>query len=159
MNVSGFEEALEHSLQVKLKGNSKKTIPFASPAGLALLKIIAWDDRTIILRNKDAKDLSYIMRNYLDAGNNERLYDDENDLIEENFDYELAGARLLGRDVARICGPRVKSIILPILESQTGKQKIYPLAEEMMNSRTLDSHAFEKNLKLLETFKQGVKDI
>lgn len=65
MNVLGFEEAYEHSLPVKLRGDSEETIPFASPTGLALLKIIAWDDRTIDLRNRDAKDLAFILRNYI----------------------------------------------------------------------------------------------
>ena len=40
------------------------------------------------------------------AGNTERLYDHEMELLEAvRFDMELAGAELLGRDVARVCSP------------------------------------------------------
>ena len=160
MNVSGFEEAYEHSLPVKLRGDSESRIPFASPTGLAILKIIAWDDRTFDLRNKDAKDLSYIIRNYLDAGNDERMHNEEHDLFEEeNYDYELAGARLLGRDIARTSYPHTKTAILRILESQTGEQEDYPLVDEMRDGRTAEGDVFEENLKLLEILKQGIEDI
>lgn len=138
MNVLGFEEAYEHSLPVKLSADFESIILFASPTGLAILKIIAWDDRTPDLRNKDAKDLSYITRNYLDAGNDDRLYNEEQDLFEEEgYDYELAGARLLGRDMARVSQPDTKTAILRILESQTGEQEAYPLVEEMRVAQTL----------------------
>lgn len=159
MNILGFEEALEHSLPVKLKADSGKPIPFASPAGLALLKIIAWDDRTPDLRGRDAKDLSYIMKNYLEADNSERLYNEEHPIIEEDSDYEQAGARLLGRDIARMVKSDTKAAILSILESQTGEQKAYPLVEEMMDSRIARGDDFEENLKLLEILKHGIEDI
>ena len=160
MNILGFEEAYEHSLPVKLRGDSESTIPFASPTGLAILKIIAWDDRTVDLRNRDAKDISYIMKNYLEAGNKEHLYNDAPDLFsEEDYDYELAGARLLGRDIACIVQRETKTAILRILESQIGEQEAYPLAEEMGEARTFGSNVFEENLKFLETLKQGIEDI
>ena len=54
--------------------------------------------------NKDAADLHRLLTTYADAGNFDRLYDQESALLEAvEFDLELAGAELLGRDVARIC--------------------------------------------------------
>jgi predicted nucleotidyltransferase len=43
------------------------------------------------------------MNKYEEAGNTERLYEEELSLLqEENFDTKLAGTRLLGRDMAKI---------------------------------------------------------
>ena len=42
-----------------------------------------------------------ILKNYLDAGNQQRLYDEAPHLLESsNFNYELAGAWLAGQDAA-----------------------------------------------------------
>jgi predicted nucleotidyltransferase len=62
------------------------TVRVASVPGLTLLKLIAWADRRH-QNNKDAADLYWLLTTYTEAG---------------NFDLELAGAELLGRDVSRI---------------------------------------------------------
>ena len=79
----------------------------ASVPGLTLLKLAAWVDRGLE-NNKDATDLHRLLTTYADAGNADRLYDHEMDLLETvGFDMELAGAELLGRDVASICQTKV----------------------------------------------------
>jgi predicted nucleotidyltransferase len=56
------------------------------------------------INNKDAADLHRLLTTYADAGNFDSLYGQESVLLEAvEFDLELAGAELLGRDVARIC--------------------------------------------------------
>ncbi len=76
LNVAGFEEAWASSLPVEVEDN------------------------------KDAADLYRLLAKYSEAGNFDRLYDQESALLEAvEFDLELAGAELLGRDVARICPP------------------------------------------------------
>jgi len=68
---------------------------------LAVLKVIAWSDRHITAPRKDAADLLLILKNYLDAGNQERLYDEAAHLLDDsNFNYERAGAWLAGHDAA-----------------------------------------------------------
>ena len=45
------------------------------------------------------------MKHYLDAGNQDRLYDDAGDcfdLLDEDFDYDKASSRVLGRDLGRL---------------------------------------------------------
>ena len=45
-----------------------------------------------------------MLATYADAGNIDRLYDEETVLLEAaGFDLRLAGAELLGRDVAGLC--------------------------------------------------------
>lgn len=104
LNVAGFEEAWASSLPVEVEDGF--TVRVASVPGLALLKLIAWADRGV-QNNKDAADLYRLLTTYSDAGNFDRLYDQELALLEAvEFDLELAAAELLGRDVARICpGP------------------------------------------------------
>jgi predicted nucleotidyltransferase len=103
LNVAGFEEAWASSLPVEVEDGF--TVRVASVPGLTLLKLIAWADRGV-QNNKDAADLYRLLATYSEAGNFDRLYDQESALLEAvEFDLELAGAELLGRDVARICPP------------------------------------------------------
>jgi predicted nucleotidyltransferase len=126
-----------------------------SLAGLAILKIVSWSDN-IARRNKDAKDLLLLMSKYLDAGNDERMFDEGADLLEsEDFDYEVAGARLLGRDMAAILRPDTKEALLKILDRETGDQSRYTLIASMVEhgAERID---FEKALQLLEQMKAGI---
>ena len=95
MSTVGFSEVYEKSIEIKI--NDALVINTASLAGLALLKLIAWRDRSFL--TKDAIDISSIACNYLRAGNQERLFEEHSDLVVNDFDYEVAGARVLGRDI------------------------------------------------------------
>jgi predicted nucleotidyltransferase len=90
MNVAGFEEALASSVSMEMEENL--TVRVASLPGLTLLKLVAWAHRGRET-NKDAADLHRLLTSYADAGNTDRLYDHEMDLLEAlGFDMELAGA-------------------------------------------------------------------
>jgi predicted nucleotidyltransferase len=68
------------------------------------LKLFAWQDRKT--NDKDALDLYRVISTYADAGNTERLYDSEISLLEQlNYDLELAGAALAGRDARQLSSP------------------------------------------------------
>lgn len=60
MSVLGFEDAYRKAQTVRLRAEPALDIPFATPAGLALLKIIAWHDRAP-QGSKDAGDLAFKM--------------------------------------------------------------------------------------------------
>jgi len=156
MSTLGFEESYCHSLTVRLRSDPILDVQFSSLPGLALMKIISWHDR-YPERKRDAKDLIFLMRNYLDTGNEERLYNEEADLLEEeNFDYLRASARLLGRDIAAILNPKTAKIILEILDRETGKQDRYRLIEDMRDISGGVNNNFEENLQLLEELKSGI---
>ena len=78
MNVAGFEEALASSVLIEIE--AKLTVHVASVAGLTLLKLAAWVDRGRE-SNKDAADLYRLLTSYADAGNADRLYETELDLL------------------------------------------------------------------------------
>ena len=133
-------------------------IPFATPAGLAVLKVIAWSDRTP-RGNKDAGDLDFLMRNYMDAGNQSRLAEEHADLLaDDDFDYERAGARLLGRDMAKLMAPETRRVVLEILEQETGDRERYRLVEDMMRHSAGVADAFEECLQFLDILKTGIQE-
>ena len=160
MITLGFKESFDNSILVRLRTAPDFTIRFASLAGLAAMKIISWNDKYPV-RNKDAKDLKFIMCNYIEAGNFERIYNGEDsDILEgDAADYELMSARLLGRDVSAIMTPKSQKYILKILNEETGEQANYKLALDMSRGHSYISKDFDANLKLLEAFKKGFLDI
>jgi predicted nucleotidyltransferase len=101
MVVLGFREAMAAAVRTKLPGDI--TVAVASLPALALLKLFAWSDRRYLQPGKDAGDLWLLLRNYLDAGNRERLYVEAAHLFEApDYDDDLAGAWLLGADARRL---------------------------------------------------------
>lgn len=154
MNVLGFDESYKHSLIVRLNTDPQLDFRFVSLPGLAILKIIAWKDK-YPLRRSDAKDLLLLIRNYLAAENENRLYNEESDIMEEDFDYERASARLLGRDMAEISNPNTLETVLEILNQETGDQSHYRLIQDMRDKKYFQND-FDKILELLEHLKTGM---
>ena len=99
--VLGFAEARATAVEVSLPGGQH--VHVAALPMLALLKLFAWAARHATVPRKDAFDFFAILANYVDAGQSERLYGEAAHLLEvEAFDYQVAGAWLLGHD-ARTC--------------------------------------------------------
>jgi predicted nucleotidyltransferase len=101
MNVSGFAEALATAVIVRLPREISAAV--ASLPAQALLKVWAWKDRAYSTPGKDATDLWMLLRHYAEAGNDERLYSSEADVLTTfGFDMEEAGAYLLGKDAREV---------------------------------------------------------
>lgn len=159
MNVLGFEDAYRNTQNVRLSDRPTLDIPFATPAGLAVLKIIAWQDRSPD-GSKDAQDLAYLLSNYQYAGNEERLFNDHQDLlIVTEFDVELSAVRLLGRDMARLMFPATRKVVLEILDRETDNPKRYRLVEDMIHDFAVGEEAFDTHLGNLKALKEGIHDI
>lgn len=118
MSVFGFKEALSATILVMLP--DRATVPVVTLPALAILKLAAWMDRRYTQPGKDAYDLWVIMRNYLDAGNNDRLHTDGARLLKrDDFDYEAAGAWLLGHDMARLLTGDPKTKVSALLARES----------------------------------------
>jgi predicted nucleotidyltransferase len=116
MNVAGFDDAFRSAVRLTIEEDL--VVRVASLPGLTLMKLLAWRDRHLE-NNKDASDLYTVIATYADAGNDNRLFDHELDLLEATeFNMELAGAQLLGRDIASICGDGCLGHIKEILDSE-----------------------------------------
>ncbi len=153
MNIVGFEDAFKLAEPVRLRDKPPLDINFASPLGLAIMKLIAWADRNTA-GNKDAIDLATVLQFYLDAGNRERLYSDHIDLLTDDFDYALAGAELLGRDIASSVSPATKMLLIEILRPETEVGSRSRLAEDM--TRRSSTIPFEHNFELLLCMRRGI---
>ena len=95
MSMVGFKEAYEHSITVRVSSDPDLDIKLAPLPGLAIMKLISWKEK-YPGRKRDAEDLLLIMNKYEEAGNSERLYEEDLPLLqEEGFDIRLAGTRLL----------------------------------------------------------------
>lgn len=147
MNVAGFEEALASSV---LLGDL--VVRVASIPGLAVLKLIAWQDRRHA-NNKDATDLRRLLVAYADAGNLDRIYGEELNLLEDaGYDVELAGSQLLGRDAARICRQETHRQAVAILSSE---QLVDQLIQQMHGQGFDDGQGAERTATLLRRFSTG----
>ena len=123
MNVSGFSEALRSAILLKIAENF--SIRVASLAGMAALKLIAWQDRGQENQGKDAVDFLLIAKSYHDAGNEDRIYTEEMALLESlAYDPELAGIQMLGKDVAKICLETTRQSIDAIFSDSTLRQRL-----------------------------------
>lgn len=94
---------------------------------------------------------------YEEAGNSDRLYEEDLPLLqEEGFDTELAATRLLGRDMAKISDPKTFWIIKGILVAETEEMSQYKLTTDMIRETGMSDIKFDEILLQLEKLKQGI---
>jgi len=149
MCVVGFEEASQHAFEVILPGATRAFV--ASPPGLLILKLIAWSDRHLERPHHDAVDLRALLQSYAGPWNEDRLYDEADDLLQRfGYDNELAGAALIGRDAAAIAFPETLERITTILEQDLAGESFVLAAD--MGRRVSD------NIKLLHALLTGFQD-
>ncbi|MEK6900945.1 MAG: hypothetical protein AABX37_01235 [Nanoarchaeota archaeon] len=159
MSMLGFQEAYEYSIIVRLSKDPELDIKLPTLPGLALMKIISWNKK-YPERQKDAEDLLFIMHKYEDAGNGERLYGKEQDLLqEESFDTLLAGIRLLGRDMAKIANLDTVNEVKSILDRETGEQSRYRLVADMLKGNLVSGEKFDRILHQVEKLKEGFLEV
>jgi predicted nucleotidyltransferase len=114
MRVTGFSDGLGCAVLVRLDKNL--VIPVVSMPVLLVLKPFAWVDRKH--ERRDAGDIHTLLKEYGDAGNEDRLYGEELSVLEaEGYDFEFAGARLIGRDAAEVISEVTRKRAQEILES------------------------------------------
>jgi predicted nucleotidyltransferase len=124
--------------------------------------LISWNDRRSET-SKDAKDLALLMRTHIEAGNEERLFAQESDLIEilketGGFDYQRASARLLGRDISAITSSETREKLLRILEEETDEQGHYTLVRHMTDIHGGSNSDYEENLAFVGELKAGLME-
>ncbi|AKS43209.1 nucleotidyl transferase AbiEii/AbiGii toxin family protein [Wenzhouxiangella marina] len=153
LTVGGFTEALENAQTVFLPGNQR--IRVISLPMLVHMKIIASAERHLRRPGVDLSDVVFILANYLECGHRQRLFEDENDLLDTpDFDYQLAGAILAGRDLGRIWvaadSTRQIEALKTILLPQIADDRPGPLLSQ------LPAPQLEQSAQLLESFLHGL---
>lgn len=153
MNVLGFQEVCDNAEIVRIQNDPLVDIPVARPAGMAVLKLTAWTDRTADLRGKDAKDLLYLFTTYEKIpAINSGLYDDQDLMEAYGWDIELASAYQLGVDAELIAEEQTYDAIAALFSGGHEKLTVELLVEEM--SERVD-RKFIRNQNLVNAFIDG----
>ena len=149
MSVVGYDEVFAAAEDVELGPGLMGRV--ASLPGLTVLKLIAWSERGRA-NPKDAHDLFQLMNSYADAGNAARLYDTEYQLLEAaGHDPDLAGACLLGKDIARLCTAETCAVLKGVIDSQEES-----LARAMAGAIRHVEGAQERVKRSLQQFRAGL---
>ena len=160
MNVIGFDEAFRAALTVIV--DTDLPVKVASPIGLMLLKLFAWEDRKReSAQDKDARDIRLLLTHYEVMAGRTRW--DVTGLMEaEDFHDDRAVARLLGSDVAQIASPETKAALMTILDRELPGDEIGLLVQQMTRNGSaltyFEEGAFETMRRLLESFRAGLRD-
>lgn len=153
MSTTGFQEAFDHSVAVQLKPGVEVAV--CTPPAMAALKLVVWHEK-YPQRNKDAKDILFLMKEYINAGNQARIYDEHRDLAE--IDYELASSRLLGRDIAKIVSPGTRKMLLEILGEETKDESHFRLITEMLRGSIENDRQVKPTLDILKQLMLGIQE-
>jgi predicted nucleotidyltransferase len=158
MSVTGFRECFQHAVQVKISDKPKLSISVVSLAGLAILKLVSWDDNSA-RRQKDASDLVFIIRNYLDAGNLERLFEEAPDIVDSSdYDYEAGSARLLGRDISKIAYTSTTNRLIEILRRESKNKRGHRIAMDVLQGDRFADESYEKVSGYFDALLKGLTD-
>lgn len=156
MSVIGFDEAYAHTLSIRLKAEPTLEIKVASLPGLVVLKLISWKDRSSG-KDRDASDLAHIIKNYYQAGNEDRLFNENFNIMEElGHRIKEAGARLLGQDIATLIKPKTKDIILRILDEETDENGESKLITSVVRGSLSYDEDFDEYKTLMIELKKGI---
>ena len=158
MSVTGFQECFQHAVQVKISDKPKLSVSVVSLAGLAILKLVSWDDNSA-RRQKDASDLVFIVRNYLDAGNLERLFEEAPDIVDSSdYDYEAGSARLLGRDISKIAYTSTTNRLIEILRRESKNKRGHGIAMDVLQGDRFADESYEKVSAYFDALLKGLTD-
>jgi predicted nucleotidyltransferase len=157
MTITGFAEASEYAMTLRLSNRPVLDVKVPMISSMALMKVISWQD-CYPARPKDAEDLLFLMNHYAEAGNEERLYNEEVELLQaEGFDATLAGIRLLGRDMAAIASVAAGKDVASVLEAETTGPSRYRLVRDMIKGGRLND-PFNETLEKLKKLEQGYRE-
>jgi len=159
MSTAGFEEAFRSSHLVRVSSSPDVIVCVCSLPGLVILKLISWHERKHE-RRRDAEDVFEIMEKYESAGNFDRLFSEESEMLQnEGFETKKAVIRLLGRDVAKIASPYTRQLILSILEEATREDSSPRLSVDMaLGVSTADVDLDDIGTKISK-LRQGFEDV
>ncbi|WP_096087838.1 nucleotidyl transferase AbiEii/AbiGii toxin family protein [Agaribacterium haliotis] len=154
MLVQGFQEALDNAEAVIIQDKPLIEVPVATPAGMALLKLIAWQDREVEKRGKDAADFLYLCESYEKIpAVSDGLYKNESLMESYEWDLTLAAASQLGQDARAIAKALTASTISTLLNNKHETLAIGVFISEMAAPNVGRAE------ELLEAFTKGFNEL
>ena len=118
ISVTGLKEAFEHSVLLKF---NEKNLKLATLPGISILKLISWSAKPED-RSKDIVDIFNIIEHYFEI-ESENIYKYHLDIFDSKaFTTQKSGARVLGREIARLCetSGELKQRLIEILSENIG---------------------------------------
>ena len=151
--VNGFREVYEtgtHPVEF-----DKQTFKVCSLPGIIILKLIAYDDRPQE-RQKDIEDVRLIFDHYFDI-ESDIIYENHNDLFDNNAELPHIAARVLGRQMKLILDRSIdlKQRVVSILESQIQNPEKSKIAE-LMNKGT--DKSIEATINIMKELLIGIHE-
>jgi len=151
MNVLGFQETCNNAEWVRIQESPELGIPVATPAGMMLLKLVAWMDRAREERGKDAQDIAYLLVSYEEIpAVHDALYENKQIMEMYEWDQTLGASHLLGEHASSIVGEDTSALISQLA---AGERNIERLIDEMCIRRVKSE--YERNRQLLSAFLAG----
>lgn len=131
-NVLGFEEALAFAVRLPVgsRAGAPLSISLVTMASLVMLKIMSFYDRPEA-RVRDVRDIGFIIRNYLDAGNRERLLMQPVLVARAARNTDEAAAVLIGQDIGNMASAATKRFLVDKLRHETSSSSVCPLASRL----------------------------
>jgi len=152
IKLDGFQEAyLFGSIDTAIEEEAYKA---CSIPGIVILKLIAYDDRPN-RRAKDIKDISLICKYFPDIETN-LIWEEHNELYEEDRNHEEVGLMVLGREMKKIIKDNqdLKGRISDILEKAIdGESGVLELMISDPRKETLEQKA-----SILKCIRRGLAD-
>ncbi|MFA8341362.1 MAG: hypothetical protein ACEPO8_00190 [Rhodothermaceae bacterium] len=146
MSIQGYQEAFDNALELQIKNDPEVKIKVVDLIHFVTLKLIAWEE-CYPTRRKDAIDIQIIIENYLGAGNEHKITDD---LTEDpNYDYELAGAQILGWDMKVHLTEELMETCRNILQAEAATENNYRLAQDFDPLPNQDADRMQELIKSL----------
>lgn len=149
MSVLGFEESLGAALTFRVSAEPDIIIHVASVAGFVLLKLVAWNERDIFMRGKDASDLRFVLSSYsrvLGA----RVFEDIGLLEEYEADVDFCAAHLLGKEAGDLASRELKNKLRGVF-GNLSKGDAFEQLLLGVNRDALESD-YEHNAEMLRIF-------
>ena len=160
MNVIGFEDPFRSALTVI--ADVDLAVKVASPAGLMVMKLFAWQDRKYHNpAGKDAQDIRLLMTRYEKVAGRS-LYDVAGLMESVDLDADLAAARLLGCDVGGIIQTRSRDALLPLLDRELAADVGSLLVGQLLRGTSIGNIPVEQDYRkmrtLLANFRAGLDE-
>ncbi|HEY3295365.1 MAG TPA: hypothetical protein VGL38_07995 [bacterium] len=158
MQAVGMREAMDNAVTLRVRSDPSLDIKVCSPVGMAILKLISWADRKTRGGEKDAVDLLFLMREYLNVPEIHPRGDDS-DIWSEERPFEEASARLLGRHIASLASTSTRTILERILIEEARTDGSMLLAMNMAREQLLlgSEDSLAKALLLIRELLAGMR--
>ena len=111
MSVLGFDEVYQNAWDVTLSKSPELSVKVASPAGILLLKLIAWTERGREYQGKDAIDIYYVIKHYSRIPAVEDALYEQDYMDAQDYDIMRATVMVLADEIAAIAREKTLTYI------------------------------------------------